>query len=588
MDTPQTVDFFRLPKDTRERFVGCCTGQAPPAPLLTTVPSLGTTIFWRVVLCALVVAGVAWLGYNGFGEIGDRWMIQGVFPLLLYVGLLFLGALGSLGAVRAVLLRRQLPYPPGKYLFPFDLVDAQTRELRVLPLAALESTRMVEHHNEGSYTHTAFEFHYAGGEHHTFNVNNAAQAELVAQAINASRGAIHSAIESQDLQALAGLDVFIEPRLTGTWQEEPKAGAPKLPLFLAHWRWAALAAAVVAAVPLWHLRNLRSDDLGFRNAVAWANDGGPGFEEYLRSGRRHVDRVRKTFMPRAEIRRAQQARSLPEIDALVAKHRGTPLEQEAVEARELVLADLAMRADRANDLKALRDFLKAHPGSRLESHVRGAIARVYGLAKVRYRLLASTDAAAAAFMERLLDHLGTSDSPEVLVRFERRGTLVGLDDAAWLAEEQMFVRQLNLELNTLFARDAELFLDFKHQPGAAQSTPQPTMTVSYEVTPQGRGAQYSYAVSLEVPDAAAPKLQTQLVRPPRAEAASDGARQAFYDLKLRLRLLLFRNRPLGYVVTSIAADPNPVRLPTPVRLPSADSQRRLQELLRQLEQQRQR
>jgi hypothetical protein len=570
MSAPQTVDFFRLPKDTRERFVGCCTGQAPPSPLLQTVPKLGNTIFWRIVLCGAVTAGVAWLGYNGFGEIGDSWMVQPFPVVVLYGGLLFLGALGILGGVRAVLLRRQLPFPPGKYLFPLDLVDARTKDLRLLPLAALASTRMVEHENEGSYSYTSFEFQYEGGEKHSFNVGNAIQAEMTAQAINASREAVRVAVVKQDLQGLAGLDVFIEPRLEGTWQVEPEAGAaaPRLPIVLARWRLAAVAAAVVVALPLWALRNLRSDDLGFRNAIAWANDGGPGFEEYLRLGQRHVDKVRRTFLPRAVIRKAHKAGALTELDALIEKHRGTPLEAEAREARDGVLGDIAARADRANDLRALRDFLKAHPGSRLEPHVRGAIARIYGLAKARYRMLASTDPGTAAFVERLLDHLGAGDSPDVLVRFDRKpvGTLLGLDDAAWVAEEQMLVRQLNLQLYTLWAKDAEQFVSFRHEPGAAQSSAQPAMAVAYEVTPRGRGAQYGFAVTWELPDAAAPKFTTRVTRAPRGY--DDGPGQAFYDLKLRLRLALFRDRPPGWgQPTAIAADPDAIRLPTPVRLP---------------------
>ena len=581
MNKPHTADFFRLPKDTRERFVGCCTGQAPPAPLLQIVPKLGNTIFWRVLLCAAVAGGVAWLGYNGFGEIGDSWMVQGFFPLLLYIGLLFLGALGILGAVRAVVLRRQLPFPPGKYLFPFDLVDAGTKDLRILPLAALESTRMVEHQNEGTYTHTAFEFQYEGGEKHSFNVGNRVTAEMVAQSINASREAIRAAIDAQDLQKLAALDVFVEARLTGTWQQEPEAGAagPKLTAFFAHWlaqwRWAALAAAVVVAIPLWHLRNIRSDDIGFRNAIAWAAEGGPGFEEYLRLGRRHVDKVRTTFLPRAAIRKARESGALSDLERLAEKHRGTPLEKEATEARESVLADMASRADRANDIRALRDFLKANPGSRLAPHVHGAIARIYGLAKLRYGVIGAKDPAAAAFMERLLDHLGAADSPEVLVRFERKpaGAVLGLDDAAWGDVEDTFVRQLNIELATLWAKDADQFVAFRREAGAAQSSPQPVMSIAYEVTPRGRNVAYSFAVRWELPDAAAPKLTLQLARPPRGV---DGPRQAFHDLELRLRLQLFRDRPLGLLgPTAIGPDPTLRNLPTrgyvpPTRIPWGD------------------
>jgi hypothetical protein len=571
MNKPQTVDFFRLPKDTRERFVGCCTGQAPPAPLLRTVPKLGNTIFWRVVLCAAVTGGVAWLGYNGFGEIGDSWMVQGLFPLLLYVGLLFLGALGILGAARAVLLRRQLPFRPGKYLFPFDLVDAQTKDLRLLPLAALENTRMVEHQNEGTYTHTAFEFHYEGGEHHTFTVGNAVAAEMAAQAINASREAIRAAVDAQDLQRLAVLDVFIEPRLTEKWQEEPQAAAaaPKLPIYLAQWRWAALAAAVVVAIPLWHLRNIRSDDLGFRNAIAWAADGGPGYEEYLRLGRRHLDKVRTTFLPRAAIRKAQQAGALRDLDALAEKHRGTPLEAEAREAQRQILTDRAAAAAREGDIRALREFLAAHPGSHVDAHVRASIAGLYERAKERYRARASAEPGVLPFMEKLFDQLAATGAPEVTVRFERKAT--GVADPGWQELEERLVDDLNRLFASRLARDAELFIAFRREAGAPESTARPVMSVAYDATRAGAGYKLAHTVALSLPGAAA-KAGLQRASTARAAgvAFNDlGQRLAgfFFDLKREdLAGLFGESNPLRY----IGAPPRPVapvRVPTVPRIP---------------------
>ena len=132
----------------------------------------------------------------------------------------------------------------------------------------------------------------------------------------------------------------------------------------------------------------------------------------------------------------------------------------------------------------------------------------------------------------------------------------------------MFVRQLNLELYTLWAKDADQFIAFRREAGAAQSSPQPAMTIVYGATGTGRSAKYSFAATGELSDASAPKLATQLVRPAHGLGPSADAREAFNGLKLRLRLLLFRDRPPGWVnPTVIAADPTPVRIPTPVRLP---------------------
>jgi hypothetical protein len=569
MSNARTVDFFRLPKDTRERFVGCVTGAAAPAPLLQVVPALGTGIFWRVVLCLVVVGGLAWLGYNGFGEIGDSWMLQSVWVLPLYVGLLWLGANAILGAARSVVLRRALPFPPGKYLFPLDLVDAQTKDVRILPLGSLESTRMVEHQNEGAYTHTAFELHYEGGEHHTFNVNNQVAAAMTASAIESSREAIRAAIEKQDMLAIAGMDVFIEPRLDDNWQVEAPAGPSpgRLPVFLARWRLAALAAAVVVAIPLWHLRNVRSDDLGFAGAIAWTADGGPGFETYLRDGRRHVDKVRRTFLPRAAIHKAQKEGSLMALDLLVEIHKGTPLEAEAREAREAVLTEIAMRADRERDLKALRAFLVDHPGSRLDGQVRGSIARLYGLAKERYHAQGSAAPAVVGFMDKLFDRLGEVGSPEVAMRFERRPE--GLGDAEWRHGEAALVEGLNREFVSALGPDAGLFIDFQHEAGAPQSSPRPVVLVAYQVAPSGRGQKVDYVVTLHLPGDEAAKLSLQHTATTRGGGAALDADSAFHALRFRLGRFLFDNQKafIGRLTILPPKPVAPIRLPT--RLPWA-------------------
>src|SRR5207237_7618978 len=135
-----TVDFNALPRNTRERLVACITGTARPAPLLAAKSSYAGAIFGWIVLLMLSVGALLVGVLEDFGSLyGDG--IQGAGMIAVYVASLFFVVLSVLSLVRRIVLQKSLPFPPGRYLFPMDFVDARSARLRIVPTALLSDIK---------------------------------------------------------------------------------------------------------------------------------------------------------------------------------------------------------------------------------------------------------------------------------------------------------------------------------------------------------------------------------------------------------------------------------------------------------------
>lgn len=103
---------------------------------------------------------------RGFGRPGDG-MVQPAALVLLYSGASFLAVVSGLVFHRR--WREALPFQPGRYLFPFDFVDARSRRLRILPLSGLSDVSVVHHRNiEGGYSHSVLVLNFQHGAVESF------------------------------------------------------------------------------------------------------------------------------------------------------------------------------------------------------------------------------------------------------------------------------------------------------------------------------------------------------------------------------------------------------------------------------------
>src|SRR6185369_16436381 len=59
---------------------------------------------------------------------------------------------GVFSAVRVAIVRGKLPYGPGVYVFPVDLVDARTNQLGLIPMSELKEAKVSEGEREAVLT----------------------------------------------------------------------------------------------------------------------------------------------------------------------------------------------------------------------------------------------------------------------------------------------------------------------------------------------------------------------------------------------------------------------------------------------------
>lgn len=383
MTAARIVDFNAIPDAAREHLIGCLRGTALPRPILRDISSLRSAIAGWIVLG---LSGMALAGLTAWFRFGQE--VQGVGALVGYGVGVALGVLGVLGAARQIKLRAKLPFPAGRYLFPMDFIDARDRRLRLIPMSALVSFRGVHQHRSGVYSSTLLTFIFEGDATETFVVHGKEQAEQVLDQMLVEHVWVRQEGEHQALGSIDTLDPFREIRIEDGWSKiaPSRAGAgivrrsARLGL--------AMAAGLGLALPLWHLRNLESDEAMYQAAVR--RDTEIGFKVYLSTGKRHAEEVRASLLPRAALREAQ----------------------------------------RRGSVTALRAFLTRYPSSCVEDDAHAAIHALFDDTRTSYRHQAATaDPRLLPFMERLLAYLEEHEDSRVEARFQSpaSATLSGVD-----------------------------------------------------------------------------------------------------------------------------------------------------------------
>ncbi len=267
----QRVDFNTLPPETKHRFVESTHGRSNPAPTFAQRTSLGGATAGWGFLAAVALFILLMIAANRFGR--PYAFRQGGGQFLWYVLFLWV-AVGSVFAiVRGLMVRKLLPFAPGTYVFPCDLVVAKERTLLVYPLTEMTGLQPTHHHRNGAYMHTTFALTFVvdGKNHtHTFYASPKAKAEEVLAQFQQGLVQTQMAIAEGNMQALASLDLFFIPRSTGQWvvNVPPEHAATALmagdlpSLYKRSWL-VALAPAVVLGLVGFFVRNFISDEVAF-------------------------------------------------------------------------------------------------------------------------------------------------------------------------------------------------------------------------------------------------------------------------------------------------------------------------------------
>jgi hypothetical protein len=546
----RNVAFGALPPAARQRFVESALGKGDVKPLI--VPGKGGAIAGRVVGTVLALVALYATAAAGFGTLSpELWHGPGV--LIVYVFWAAWAALGVLSAVRVRALRRGLPYVPGTYLFPRDLIEAnQKGDLVVFPLRALTDFKCVHHHRNGVYQRSDFNFQF-DREARTLTVTPQHRAQTVLQEISRHEAEESAALKEGNVDEVARLDPLAEAAPAAT-ADRPRTG-PRVvpPPSWLRWRWAIAAGlALVLAPPIWAARNVASDLSAWGEAQRRRTEA--AFGAYVQYGWWHAKE--------AAGRAAQAA-----FDE--AKKKGT--------------------------VTALRRVRVVYPQHPVAAQALPEIHAVFLKSLARFRAQAAAgDPRIVPFVERLLGHLERSEGAAVLVRFRspKESALAAADaqvrrraagsgresvpmapyftEATASPRERLIVSRLGLAFAEVFPADVLTLSPGPRLTEAAPPAAQPDVIIEYEVRPSGSlyertdrnapaflartgpiytGIQVAFAVQMRVPDGGAPfDFQMTLAPPPHFEVAGLGdasavyatmAERAFDEFSVKLREVFF-------------------------------------------------
>jgi hypothetical protein len=156
-DLVRRVRFDDLPAAVRERFFACADGRAEPRPIVaaTYEPRTGTYTALAVG-CAIILGSLLWFGW-GIDPTSEH-LDGGAWVTASYAPIVLAFAAATMAALRERARGTALPWRAGRYLFPAAFIDANSAELRIMPITRLRSIReVVRTRDRGSLVMLHFE-----------------------------------------------------------------------------------------------------------------------------------------------------------------------------------------------------------------------------------------------------------------------------------------------------------------------------------------------------------------------------------------------------------------------------------------------
>ncbi|HUQ75259.1 MAG TPA: hypothetical protein VM183_11065 [Burkholderiales bacterium] len=382
MTNAREIDFNALPLSVRQRFVAAVnSSNAADAPLAREVQGVVALSIGLAMLVLLAWGGLSGLR-DGFGQLGDPNAWQGWDEVANKGVWLAAAFYAALALWRRLRMRRAVPYAPGRYLFPVDLVDAQTRQLKIRPLANLKTIQPVHHYTQGIYRKTVLNLQFDDGTSESLVVRGKERAEQGIAQWQAKQAELQQAVQASDRAVLARLDPLFDVRAAKWNLDSPAAtdgplATGRVPAYL-KWRAPiAIGAALVVALAALAVRNVLSDEAIYKEALRRGTER--AYLDYVSAGWRHVDEIRA---------------GLPRVALSDAKKKGS--------------------------VTALRSVLQRYRGAGLDAEVAKEISVLYAAAMETFRAQAATaDPTLVPFMERLLSVLRDAGGSTLQVRFTR-------------------------------------------------------------------------------------------------------------------------------------------------------------------------
>lgn len=412
------IDFNDLPRATRERFVRSLVSSSPAArPICKRTSKPRSRALWVL----LVVLGLGTLGAVTtvhFGAVHapvqDRRFLGTYVAVWAVVGL----ALSMLARRRA--LAGSLPFAPGVYVFPLDLVDARTREITLHPLTELQSFDPVHHTKGGKYTHSTLWFIFQA-ESFAFEVRGQAAATAQVAAVQAARENLAAALQRGGLDELSPFDPFADARARN-WEPAHDHGllARGRPVWT-RFIWAiTIIVGLTGGVGWWRLRNWQSDEWAFSRITAKPDV--MLAEAYVQGGGLRSAEVKRSVLPRA---RLEEARSEPDgakraeaIERFLLTYPKTSVE---ADARTALVDALHTEFLSLTTVSGLRAFVARWPDARDVPAAKVKIHELYEQTLADFQKHANvSDKNVVPIVSAMLAYSEEKARP-IEVRFRRRG-----------------------------------------------------------------------------------------------------------------------------------------------------------------------
>src|SRR5580698_1951604 len=392
MPAPRTVDFYRLPRPVQDRFAAATRRSAPPAPLLYSQAPRTEVWGYLGASAALAVAAAIVLRL-GWGNVNSPFALHG--PKLLAVDIvLFAGA--AYGVVHAMGLLRaldSLPWRAGRYLFPGCVVDASGPVLDVWSVGDAEAVERTAAPAPG------LALRMRDGSRVVVLAASAEQAEKADAALGSMRQELARAIAEDDPHVLAELDPLHDRAMSSPIG--PTGSMKRVLVVSKRFDWViAAVAGVLLGLGLGSTRNSMSDDAMYRAVVAAGT--ADQYQLYLAQGGRHSDDVRDVLLPRAQLREAEAQGTVDAVQAFADAHPSSKIDGDINGALRRVMLTALETARKAGTVTALDDLAKKYPNHQIDPELKAARHALFAAALSAWAKKGQPDAPTRAFMERLL------------------------------------------------------------------------------------------------------------------------------------------------------------------------------------------
>lgn len=328
------VEFEALPRVAQDRFVAATRGTFPPVPILGAHPDAPTSHGWIGAAFAALAVSAAALAI-GFGRPASRFVVLPTFAsVIVLVGL----AAAAFSLLRALSARgaRELPFAPGVYVFPSEVIDARTPTLEVRSLAQIAKIQTI-----GGRVRLCFK----DGARFSFAVTDAERAFAAASEILRAVSALDDAPASRGLT-----DPLYAPE-----GDLPEAGAPYR-VHRSFWveRRGAVALAIAGVIGplLLHLRDVESDRRAYARA---SREGVVSLRAYAEGPGRFGADVRNRLLPLSLLR------DLRESAAIEAWMHENPVAANTAEAKLALRDAWARDLSRLSTVASIDAFAHGHP-----------------------------------------------------------------------------------------------------------------------------------------------------------------------------------------------------------------------------------